>query len=111
MLYHAKSRDSDFFACEAMDDKNRSAGDLKKYFTEKELYDLNHGIDKQINLEEFQELDGGKVPKYVYDCHTLEGKRAGKTKEDFMREEEADLQYKQLSFFDLEGIKGNFSYA
>lgn len=31
--------------------------------------------------------------------------------QDFMREEEADLQYKQLSFFDLEGIKGNFSYA
>lgn len=111
LLYHAKSRDSDFFACEAMDDKNLSAGDLKKYFTERELYDLNHGIDKQINLEEFQELDGGKIPKYVYDCHTLEGKRAGKTKEDFMREEEADLQYKQLSFFDLEGIKGNFSYA
>ena len=50
-------------------------------------------------------------------CHTLEGKRAGKTKEDFMREEEAELQYKQLSFFDMEGIKdsmgsnGNFRYA
>ena len=34
-----------------------------------------------------------------------------------MREEEAELQYKQLSFFDMEGIKdsmgitGNFRYA
>ena len=47
----------------------------------------------------------------VYDCHTLEGKKAGKTKADFMREEEAGLQYKQLSFFDMEGIKANFNYA
>ena len=72
---------------------------------------LERGTDRAINLEEFKRLDGDKVPKYVYDCHTLEGKRAGKTKADFMREEEADLQYKQLSFFDLEGIKGNFSLA
>ena len=74
-------------------------------------------MDKAINLAEFQRLDGDKIPKYVYDCHTLEGKRAGKTKADFMREEEEELQYKQLSFFDMEGIKdgmgitGNFRYA
>ena len=111
LLYHAKSRDSDFFACEAMDDKNRSAGDLKKYFTQQELFNLERGIDKQINLAEYERLEGDKIPKYVYDCHTLEGKKAGKTKADFMREEEESLQYKQLSFFDLEGVKENFNYA
>ena len=116
LLYHAKSRDSDFFANELMDDKNKLPG-INNYFEPGELLNLEKGLDKAINLAEFQRLDGDKIPKYVYDCHTLEGKRAGKTKEDLMREEEAELQYKQLSFFDMEGIKdsmgsnGNFRYA
>lgn len=110
LLYHAKSRDSDYFACEVMDDKNKLPG-INQYFEPAELLSLEKGMDKAINLAEFNRLEGDKVPKYVYDCHTLEGKKAGKTKADFMREEEEALEYKQLSFFDMEGIKGNLSYA
>ena len=110
LLYHAKSRDSDYFACEVMDDKNKLPG-INQYFTPEELLSLERGTDKAINLAEFNRLEGDKVPKYVYDCHTLEGKKAGKTKADFMREEEESLQYKQLSFFDMEGIKGSLSCA
>jgi len=33
-----------------------------------------------------------KVPDYALDCHTLKGKRSGKTKADFFREEQAALE-------------------
>lgn len=105
LLYHSKSRDSDFFACEMMDDKNRFRG-INNYFSREELLSLERGTDRTINMEEFQRLQNGKIPAYVFDCHTMEGKKAGKTKADFMREEEEALAYKQLTFFDLEGIKG-----
>ena len=42
-----------------------------------------------------------EIPEYVFDCHTLKGKRAGKTKEDFFREEQEALQNRQVSIFDF----------
>ena len=34
------------------------------------------------------------MPGYAFDCHTLKGKRAGRTKEDFFRDEQAALEPK-----------------
>jgi len=44
------------------------------------------------------------VPEYVYDVHTLKGKRMGKTKEDFFKEEQQALENAQISIFDIAGI-------
>jgi hypothetical protein len=40
------------------------------------------------------------VPEYVFDCHTRKGKAAGRTKQQFFREEENALVNKQVSLFD-----------
>ena len=36
--------------------------------------------------------DPNAVPDYAFDCHTLKGKRGGKTKADFFREEQRTLK-------------------
>ena len=77
---------------------NRDADLLSNYVYDKK-YDIS---DEQIEAL-FDEIRQGdvKMPEYVYDVHTLKGKRAGKTKEDFFREEEAALANKQMSIFDF----------
>jgi len=40
------------------------------------------------------------VPDYAFDCHTLKGKRAGKTKTEFFRDEHAALEPFQPGLFD-----------
>lgn len=40
------------------------------------------------------------VPDYTFDCHTIEGKRRGKTDVDMVRDEEAALYPHQYSLFD-----------
>lgn len=40
------------------------------------------------------------VPQYAYDCHTLAGKKAGRTKEQFMKEEQKALRPLQPGLFD-----------
>ena len=47
-------------------------------------------------------LKAGKenVPDYAFDCHTLKGKRKGKTKAHFFREEQAALEPFQPGLFD-----------
>ncbi len=40
------------------------------------------------------------IPDYAFDCHTAKGKRAGKTKADFFREEQAALNPRQAGLFD-----------
>jgi hypothetical protein len=42
----------------------------------------------------------GKTPDYAFDCHTLKGKRKGKTKADFFREEQKALRPFQPGLFD-----------
>ena len=42
----------------------------------------------------------GSEPDYAFDCHTLKGKRAGKTKADFFREEQRALKPFQPGLFD-----------
>lgn len=41
-----------------------------------------------------------KVPDYAFDCHTLKGKRKGRTKADFFREQQRALNPGQPGLFD-----------
>lgn len=78
---------------------NRDADILSNY-----IYDKKRSItDEQIESY-FDEVrkDRVEVPEYVYDVHTLKGKRMGKTKVDFFEEEEAALVNKQVSLFDIQ---------
>ena len=40
------------------------------------------------------------IPDYAFDCHTMAGKRAGKTKEEFFIEEQDALAPRQAGLFD-----------
>ena len=44
--------------------------------------------------------DREPIPYYAFDCHTLKGKRKGKTKADFFREEQRALEPFQPGLFD-----------
>lgn len=78
---------------------NRDADLLSNYVYDKK-YDVS---DDQIEkmFEEIRAEGKMDVPEYVYDVHTRKGKKAGKTKADFFREEEESLAYKQESIFDF----------
>lgn len=78
---------------------NRDADLLSNYVHDKK-YNLT---DEQIE-QLFDEVRSERmeIPEYVYDVHTLKGKRMGKTKADFFREEEEGLKYKQESLFDIQ---------
>ena len=41
-----------------------------------------------------------KVPDYAFDCHTQKGRRMGKTKAEFFRDEQAALEPFQPGLFD-----------
>lgn len=68
----------------------------------------NYVYDRKVSLtdEQIEELfrevrsEPMEIPEYVFDCHTLKGKRAGKTKRDFFVEEQRDLANAQMSLFD-----------
>lgn len=84
---------------------NRDADLLSNY-----IYDKKYGItDDQIDAY-FDEIrkENVRVPEYVYDVHTLKGKKRGKTKADFFREEEAALSNYQMSIFDIEGVSRGY---
>lgn len=76
---------------------SRDADILSNY-----IYDKKFNVsDEEINRI-FDEVRASKyeMPEYVYDCHTLKGKKRGKTKADFFREEEEELANKQPTLFD-----------
>ena len=83
--------------CEAK--HNRDADLLSNY-----IYDRKVGLDESKIEAYFEEVrkERMQIPNYVYDVHTLKGKRAGKTKKDFFIEEEKSLSYKRLSLFDID---------
>jgi len=75
-----KNRDADHLQCLVYDRTAIEPGRLEKFIEECD-------IKKEI-------------PDYAYDVHTMEGKRAGKTKEQFFREEMNSLEPRQLGLFD-----------
>ena len=76
---------------------NRDADLLQNY-----VYDKKQTLSDEQIEELFEEVraDTMPVPEYVYDCHTLRGKRQGKTKRDFFIEEQAALSNVQMTLFD-----------
>jgi replication-associated recombination protein RarA len=50
--------------------------------------------------------DKEEIPDYAFDCHTREGKRRGKTKEQFFKEEHAALSPRVPGLFDADVEKG-----
>jgi len=60
------------------------------------------GIDEaqlEASIEEARRQPE-QIPDYAYDCHTSKGKKAGKTKDQFFREEFDCLMPKQKGLFD-----------
>ena len=69
------------------------------------VYELKMSIDDdQIKKELDQSDEYIDIPDYAYDCHTLKGKRRGKTKKDFFLEERESIfpVEEQRQEFDLE---------
>lgn len=67
------------------------------------IYDKKYAIrDDEIEAM-FDEIRQEKmeIPDYVYDVHTLKGKKMGKTKKDFFKQEDESLSNKQTSLFDI----------
>ena len=76
-----KSRDSDHLANFVYDrNATLSDEDITKYMSD---------LPKYVQM-----------PGYVYDCHTMKGRKMGKTKKDFFKEEYAALENKQMGLFD-----------
>ena len=83
ILCHAmKSRDTDHLQCIIYD--------YKFDITDEELEATIRAGRKEEEA----------IPDYAYDCHTKKGKMSGKTKEDFLIEEQEALHPVQLGLFD-----------
>ena len=75
--------------------KNRDADHLQNF-----VYDQLAGIDAQQLADDLLAAGREEVPAYAFDCHTLKGRRTGKTKAHFFREEQEALRPLQTGFFD-----------
>ena len=63
---------------------------------------FNDNLDSKINIKDWDDKPKmEEIPEYVFDCHTKEGRMAGKKKEDFFKKEDAELAYRQPSLFDF----------
>ena len=83
-----KNRDADYVACNFM-------------WNDRPLTDEE--FDEFVDYEQVAKLqmdEGQRVPGYVYDVHTWQGKRAGKTNLDMFRDENAALEPHQMNLFD-----------
>jgi replication-associated recombination protein RarA len=80
--------------------KNRDADHLQNF-----VYDALAGIDADQLAADLLKARKEKIPDYAFDCHTLKGKRKGKTKADFFRDEQRALKPWQPGLFD-DVIKG-----
>lgn len=75
--------------------KSRDADHLQNF-----VYDALAGIDADKLAADPLKAGKMKFPEYAFDCHTLKGKREGKTKADFFREEQKALKPYQPGLFD-----------
>jgi len=84
--------------------KNRDSDHLQNF-----IYDGEMVSEDEIReyADEIGEIDKIEIPEYAYDCHTMEGRKKGKTKKDFFTEEFEALKNRQLGLFDnlVYGVK------
>lgn len=83
--------------CESL--KSRDADHLQNL-----IYDKQHNtpeFNKEIETY-FDEIrkENLPIPKYAFDCHTYVGKKMGKTKEEFFKEEFQGLTPREPGLFD-----------
>lgn len=81
---------------------NRDADLLSNYIYDKKALISDEAIETL--MDEVRKENMG-IPNYVYDCHTIKGKKMGKTKKQFFIDEEESLANRQLSIFDLDLTK------
>lgn len=89
-----KNRDADYVACNFMwGDRN---------LTDKEY-------DEFVDYEQVKKLEmteGQRIPDYVFDCHTLIGKKRGKTAMDMFITENQALEPHEMNLFDTGDFGG-----
>lgn len=73
--------------------KNRDADHLQNFIYDQKM------IDTEKWLEESR-MDPIPVPEYTFDVHTKKGKKAGKTKSEFFKEEFEALTPREPGLFD-----------
>jgi hypothetical protein len=67
--------------------KSRDADHLQNF-----VYDQQAGIDSEAVTTELEAAgEYVPIPDYAYDCHTPQGRREGRTKAEFFRQEQAAL--------------------
>ena len=81
LLKARKNRDSDWFACNMIQS------------------------EETLNITEYLKIDDNQpneveLPEYTFDCHTIKGKNAGKTKADMIKDEQEALNPHQEGDFD-----------
>lgn len=65
------------------------------------VYDKMNGLTpEQLEKEISESTEYVKLPGYVYDVHTITGKKMGKTKEEFFKEEYEALKPREPGLFD-----------
>lgn len=75
--------------------KNRDADHLQNF-----VYDQTAGLTARQLIADLAKAGREEVPDYAFDCHTIKGRNAGKTKADFFRDEQAALHPLQPGLFD-----------
>jgi len=76
---------------------NRDADLLSNYIYDKKSLISDDDIEMLFSEVRNVTMD---MPEYVFDVHTAHGKRMGKTKEQFFKDEESALSNRQVSLFD-----------
>lgn len=79
--------------------KSRDADHLTNYVYDREMIDAR-ALESAIE-EARRSPENIPLPDYTFDVHTREGRRRGKTKEDFFRDEHAALSPRQQGEFDF----------
>lgn len=75
--------------------KNRDADHLQNF-----VYDQCAGLDADKLAADLLKAGREKIPDYAFDCHTQKGRKMGKTKAEFFRDEQAALEPFQPGLFD-----------
>jgi hypothetical protein len=75
--------------------KNRDADHLQNF-----VYDECVSLDADKLASDLQKAGREKIPDYAFDCHTQKGRKMGKTKAEFFRDEQAALEPFQPRLFD-----------
>ena len=77
---------------------NRDSDILSNYIYDKKALISDEEIE--CLFDEIRSQPKVDMPEYVFDVHTQQGKRAGKTKQDFFKEEQRAMVNVQMSLFD-----------